>query len=42
METLVLYKPATAYAQPGSYTVKLTVTTDYGIKNTTTTFNNID
>ena len=40
--TSSLQNPQHTYAQPGSYTVKLTVTTDCGIKSTTTTFNNID
>ena len=43
METLdSLQNPQHTYAQPGSYTVKLTVTTDCGIKSTSTTFNNVD
>ena len=40
--TSSLQNPQHTYAQAGSYTVKLTVTTDCGIKSTTTTFNNID
>ncbi|MDC1022523.1 PKD domain-containing protein, partial [Schleiferiaceae bacterium] len=40
--TSSLQNPQHTYAQAGSYTVQLTVTTDCGIESTSTSFNNID